>query len=278
MKKTLSSEPELFSDLSWELLLLGEETAKKWKHNEFNIEHIIQTLFTSSKFFNIVDNLSIDHDIVLDITENFLEETNPSNSQILTIGEDLEILLDNANHIKKQWGSNLIEIPHLLIAIAKDERLGYYVFEQGNLSIEKLETELKEFPILSKKEKSFTRENNTEESFSSIKSLDKNSEKNIIERSSDIVLSSEDNISDIEFIQEPIQESALSLYGKDLTEEAINGSFDPVIGRDIEINNVMRVLSRRNKNNPILIGQPGVGKSAITLLLLGTIKTNEYTF
>ena len=48
MSRTLTSSPELFSDLSWDLLLQGEETAKKWKHDEFNIEHIIQTLFTSN--------------------------------------------------------------------------------------------------------------------------------------------------------------------------------------------------------------------------------------
>ena len=148
MSRTLTSSPELFSDLSWDLLLQGEETAKKWKHDEFNIEHVVQTLFTSNKFINFVDNLSINQDIVLDITENFLADTRTSNSDILTIGEDLELVLDEANHIKTQWGSNLIEIPHLLIAIAKDDRLGYYVFEQGNLSLENLETELKNFPIL----------------------------------------------------------------------------------------------------------------------------------
>ena len=106
MNFTLTSSPELFSDLSWDLLLQGEETAKKWKHDEFNIEHIIQTLFTSNKFVNFVDNLSVDQDIVLDITENFLEDTRTSNSDILTIGEDLELVLDEANHIKTQWGSN----------------------------------------------------------------------------------------------------------------------------------------------------------------------------
>ena len=48
MRETLTSSPELFSDISWNLLLLGEETAKKWDHSEFNIEHIIHTLFSSS--------------------------------------------------------------------------------------------------------------------------------------------------------------------------------------------------------------------------------------
>ena len=135
MRETLTSNPELFSDISWNLLLLGEETAKKWDHNEFNIEHIIHTLFTSSEFFAFIEKLSIDQDTVLDITENFLEENKISYLNEITIGEDLEVLLDNANHIKIQWGSNLIEIPHLLIAIARDERLGYFVFEEGNLSL-----------------------------------------------------------------------------------------------------------------------------------------------
>ena len=56
---------------------------------------------------------------------------------------------------------------------------------------------------------------------------------------------------------------ALTRFGRDLTEEAISGKLDPVIGRDDEIRRVMQVLSRRRKNNPVLIGEPGVGKTAI---------------
>ena len=56
---------------------------------------------------------------------------------------------------------------------------------------------------------------------------------------------------------------ALSRYGIDLTSEAREGKLDPVIGRDEEIRRTMQVLSRRTKNNPILIGEPGVGKTAI---------------
>jgi ATP-dependent Clp protease ATP-binding subunit ClpB len=55
----------------------------------------------------------------------------------------------------------------------------------------------------------------------------------------------------------------LTKYGRDLTEEARRGKLDPVIGRDTEIRRVMQVLSRRTKNNPVLIGDPGVGKTAI---------------
>jgi ATP-dependent Clp protease ATP-binding subunit ClpB len=56
---------------------------------------------------------------------------------------------------------------------------------------------------------------------------------------------------------------ALKRYGRDLTEEARKGKLDPVIGRDDEIRRVVQVLSRRTKNNPVLIGEPGVGKTAI---------------
>lgn len=56
---------------------------------------------------------------------------------------------------------------------------------------------------------------------------------------------------------------ALTKYGRDLTAQAKNGELDPVIGRAIEIDRVTQILSRRKKNNPILIGEPGVGKSAI---------------
>src|ERR1017187_9597379 len=56
---------------------------------------------------------------------------------------------------------------------------------------------------------------------------------------------------------------ALERYGRDLTELAKQGKLDPVIGRDEEIRRVIQVLSRRTKNNPVLIGEPGVGKTAI---------------
>ena len=57
--------------------------------------------------------------------------------------------------------------------------------------------------------------------------------------------------------------AALSQYGRDLTDQARRGKLDPVIGRDEEIRRVIQILSRRTKNNPVLIGEPGVGKTAI---------------
>ena len=267
MRETLTSNPELFSDISWNLLLLGEETAKKWDHSEFNIEHIIHTLFTSSKFFSFIEKLSIDQNTVLDITEDFLEETPINDSDIFTIGEELEILLDNANQIKTQWGSKLIEIPHLLIALGSDSRIGNYVFQEGDLSVEQLEEELKFSPNIIQRQNYIENKRNIsdEDNVLSNKSIDESDKEELIKESKAIIPSRESNLK-IKTKQK-IEENALSLYGKDLTESAEKGLLDPVIGRGDEINNLMRVLSRRSKNNPILIGHPGVGKTSIAKLL-----------
>jgi ATP-dependent Clp protease ATP-binding subunit ClpB len=68
---------------------------------------------------------------------------------------------------------------------------------------------------------------------------------------------------------------ALKKYGRDLTEAARAGKLDPVIGRDDEIRRVMQVLSRRTKNNPVLIGEPGVGKTAVAEGLAQRIATGD---
>ena len=68
---------------------------------------------------------------------------------------------------------------------------------------------------------------------------------------------------------------ALDKYGRDLTAQARNGELDPVVGRQAEIERVVQILSRRKKNNPILIGEPGVGKSAIVEGLALRIENGE---
>ena len=87
---------------------------------------------------------------------------------------------------------------------------------------------------------------------------------------------------DIYMNQNPFEENlkdVLTKYGRDITEEAKAGKIDPVIGRDEEIRNITRILSRKTKNNPVLIGSPGVGKTAIieglaTRIIKGDVPNN----
>lgn len=68
---------------------------------------------------------------------------------------------------------------------------------------------------------------------------------------------------------------ALEKYGKNLTSLAEQGKLDPVIGRDDELRRTIQILSRRRKNNPVLIGDAGVGKTAIVELLAQSIIKND---
>lgn len=69
---------------------------------------------------------------------------------------------------------------------------------------------------------------------------------------------------------------SLKKYGRDLTEIARDGKLDPVIGREEQIRRAVQILSRRTKNNPVLIGEPGVGKTAIAEGLAQRIALGTY--
>lgn len=73
------------------------------------------------------------------------------------------------------------------------------------------------------------------------------------------------------------KEQTLSQYGTELTKLADEGKLDPVIGRENEITRIIQILSRRTKNNPCLIGEPGVGKTAIIEGLAQNIASRKYT-
>ena len=155
----------------------------------------------------------------------------------------------------------------MLIALGSDSRIGNYVFQEGDLSVEQLEEELKFSPNIIQRQNYIENKRNIsdEDNVLSNKSIDESDKEELIKESKAIIPSRESNLK-IKTKQK-IEENALSLYGKDLTESAEKGLLDPVIGRGDEINNLMRVLSRRSKNNPILIGHPGVGKTSIAKLL-----------
>lgn len=94
--------------------------------------------------------------------------------------------------------------------------------------------------------------------------FDKKQFLNVFPKQNDSDIDSNININDnVNVNSKNSEENYLDKFGKDLVEEARNNKLDPVIGRDDEIGRAIRILSRRTKNNPVLIGEPGVGKTAI---------------
>ncbi|WP_269609503.1 ATP-dependent Clp protease ATP-binding subunit [Prochlorococcus marinus] len=278
MNGSLTTEPDSFSDEAWSLLLIAEQTARRWRHQNLDVEHIIQVLFRNKKFQKYTKSLPVNHEEINEILENFIAELPINNQSDLFIGEDLEILLETADDFRSRWGSNQIEISHILIAIGRDNRLGVDLFYQAGLPSEILEAELRRLPAPKsfKQSKRITtpqredRPHKNSRSSVSTKNTSKNSDPEPLTPITKEELTSK---------QEPLKlnqtPSALDLYCKDLTTEAENGKLDPVIGRESEIKAITKVLSRRGKNNPVLIGAPGVGKTAVAELLAQKIIDNE---
>ncbi|WP_413683122.1 ATP-dependent Clp protease ATP-binding subunit [Prochlorococcus sp. MIT 1011] len=279
MNGSLTTEPDSFSNEAWSLLLIAEQSAKRWRHENLDVEHLIQVLFRNKKFHKYTNSLPVNHEELNEVLENFIAEL-PMNSQSdLFIGEDLEILLETADDFRSRWGSNQIEISHILIAIGRDNRLGEDLFYQAGLPSEILEAELRRLPApKSFKQKTRTTTQQQQETKAQKDSRSSNSTKNT-SRDSNPELLSPINKEEIKSKQEPLKlnetPSALDLYCKDLTAEAEDGKLDPVIGRESEIKAITKVLSRRGKNNPVLIGAPGVGKTAVAELLAQKIIANE---
>ena len=146
MNGSLTTEPDSFSDEAWSLLLIAEQSAKRWRHQNLDVEHLIQVLFRNKKFQKYTNSLPVNHEEINEILENFIAELPINNQSDLFIGEDLEILLETADDFRSRWGSNQIEISHILIAIGRDNRLGEDLFYQAGLPSEILEAELRRLP------------------------------------------------------------------------------------------------------------------------------------
>ena len=142
MKGSLTTEPDRFSDNSWNLLLASEDVARRWRHGHLDVEHLLQALFTDRANKSFIENLPINHSDLVDRLEGFLADQAIARGENLIIGDDLEDLLENADHFRNRWGSRLIEISHIIMAIGRDQRIGAQIFEELGLPSERLEAEL----------------------------------------------------------------------------------------------------------------------------------------
>ncbi|MBL6797629.1 MAG: AAA family ATPase [Synechococcus sp. BS307-5m-G39] len=263
---SLTAEPERFSDQAWDLLLSSQDVARRWRHGDLDVEHLLQVLFADPRYQAEVAVLSLPSDRLLDQLESFLVEQPTVRGQDLFIGEDLERLLESADRVRGLWGSRLIDLSHLIIAIGRDPRIGEDLLSRFGLTPDRLEAELRRAPDPGP--------GATIQSPSQVPSAQVPS----TPASPSAPAPPPAPAQTAEVMPEPVpaaEATALERFGRDLTAEAADGQLDPVVGRDAEIRSLIKVLSRRGKNNPVLIGAPGVGKTAIAELLAQRMVAGE---
>ena len=255
---SLTTVPDRFSDAGWDLLLASQDQARRWRHGEMNVEHLLQVLLNDERYAAWVDPLPLDASRLLDQLDDFCADQPTSSARDLFVGEDLELLLEEADRQRGQWGSRFIDVPHLLAALLDDRRIAGALLQQQGLTQEDLRRSVpRPAPAASSPPP-----------------------QPVVEPpaparpapSRTVVEPAPNGENGLKLEQEP---TALEQFGRDLTAAARAGDLDPVIGRDTEIRRLMQVLSRRGKNNPVLIGEPGVGKTAIAELLAQRIVAGE---
>ncbi|MCP9773827.1 AAA family ATPase [Synechococcus sp. Tobar12-5m-g] len=281
---SLTSEPDRFSEAAWELLLAGQDQARRWRHGQLDVEHLLQVLFQDPRYASWVDPLATDGERLLDQLEGFCAEQPSSSAAELFIGDALEDLLEAADRRRASWGSRLLDIPHLLLALLEEPRIGAALLEDQGLSEERLLRQLRPGPATGPGPALSVADawiDTPAPGPASSPPLPPRPAPAIETRplSPSPVQAAPANglpappaADGLTLTAEP---AALEQYGRDLTAAARAGLLDPVIGRDTEIRRLIQVLSRRGKNNPVLIGEPGVGKTAIAELLAQRIVAGE---
>ncbi|HIK37394.1 MAG: ATP-dependent chaperone ClpB [Geminocystis sp.] len=219
------TDPNKFTEIAWDAIVRSQEICKELKNQNLEVEHLILALIAENTIAkDIFTQAGIDIGRLQKQLQNFaLRQPRMYAVEQLYLGRSLDLMLDRAENCRISWQDEYIGVSHLLVAFAEDQRIGKKTLRSFNLEPQEFEKIVREFKAKIEQQESQTQE--TEETTAG--------------------------------------EGHLAKYGRNLTEEARAGKLDPVIGRDEEIRRVIQVLSRRTKNNPVLIGDPGVGKTAI---------------
>ena len=235
-----------FTDRAKKVMNLARQEAQRFNHEYLGTEHILLGLVQegSGVAANVLKNMGIDLDRIRSEVEK-LVKTGPS---MVTMGQlpftprakkVLELSMEEASNL----GHNYIGTEHLLLGLIKEnEGIAAKVLTNLGVKLEDVREEVLEFLGADPTE--------DEED----------------ESTGDTAMGGEGGKS---------KTPALDAFGRDLTELAREGKLDNVIGRENEIERVIQILSRRTKNNPVLLGEPGVGKTAIVEGLAQKIVGNE---
>ncbi|WP_373537715.1 ATP-dependent Clp protease ATP-binding subunit [Microcoleus sp.] len=245
------TDPSKFTDEAWEAIVKSQDVARRFANQQLEVEHLAIAILEQLATANTILSLAgVDVTRLAQQLEAFAKrQPKVTNADQLYLGRGLDVMLDAAESAKQTWQDNFIAIEHLLIGLVEDERVGRRLLTRGDGPPGRPGYDRKSAPGTIDRPK-------LEEAIKSVRATAKVSEKS--SETAKAGLRNPKPQGDSE-----ANSDALSKYGRDLTEAAKAGKLDPVIGRDEEIRRVVQVLSRRQKNNPVLIGDPGVGKTAI---------------
>ena len=220
-----------FSDRLQDVIRLSREEALRLGHDYIGTEHLLLGIIREGQGVAVRILRNLDCDLMK--LKKAIEDTVRTSGGTLTIGnipltKQAEKVLKITQIESKIYKADVIGTEHLLLSLLRDEdNIATQILHQFNVTYDTARSELND--MLSNK--------GSKDSTSRTAMKDKKTEKT----------------------KTPV----LDNFGRDLTKFALDDKLDPVVGREKEIERVAQILSRRKKNNPVLIGEPGVGKTAI---------------
>lgn len=241
-----------------DIVVYGKEEANRLQNDHIEPEHLLLGILRDGecKAAEILKSFYLDlkgikNELEIQLREKSIQE---NYSQDITFSEEASKILTLSKLEAKLMNNEKVDTPHILLAIMRDnQNNAYKILEKNDVTYEKIIDRLKQ------EEVPFDgldfNDDEEEEGIGRRGNADKNND--------GFGSSANRQTTQTEQKQAEGGTPYLDNYGIDLTKAAEGGKLDPVVGREKEIERIAQILSRRKKNNPILIGEPGVGKSAI---------------
>lgn len=236
-----------------EIIMFSKEEANRIRNNFIGPEHIFLGLLRQGegKAIGILFHFGIDLYKVKEFLENTLLQQADNSieyNENINFNKNATAVFKSCIEIAQHMNDSLVDSEHLLLALMKSQNNVYSILVSLGLTYDGIIQELNKF------------------NFSIDDGLGYNDDEDEDDYDDDNYSKSDQSYNNQAVCTQKKADSdtpILDSFGIDLTQAAINGTLDPVVGRKKEIERVAQILSRRKKNNPILIGEPGVGKSAI---------------
>lgn len=241
-----------------DIVVYGKEEANRLQNDHIEPEHLLLGILRDGecKAAEILKSFYLDLKGIKNELETQLREKSilENYSQDISFSEEASKILTLSKLEARLMNDEKVDTPHILLAIMRDnQNNAYKILEKNDVTYEKIIDRLKQ------EEAPFDgldfNDDEEEEGIGRRGNTDKNND--------GFGSSANRQATQTEQKQADGGTPYLDNYGIDLTKAAEGGKLDPVVGREKEIERIAQILSRRKKNNPILIGEPGVGKSAI---------------